>query len=248
MWIHVHPNWKTNLNSENGRKISFSDETKASKSFTSEDNVIWCPMMKRKENIMWVYVYPNWKTNFDSKNGRKGSFSYGTKSSKSFITTRRVCLQRLIMKRKGIVMWIHIYLNWKRNFNSRNCRKTSFSFETNASISFIPIRRMCLWCPIMIWKEIVMWTHVYPNWKSIFDSKNGRKWSFPYETKASISFIQTRRMWLLCPIMKRKEIIMWIHIYLNWKANFDSKNGRKRSFSYETEASKSFITRSRMSL
>ena len=31
MWFHVYPNWKTNLNSENGRKTSFSYETKASK-------------------------------------------------------------------------------------------------------------------------------------------------------------------------------------------------------------------------
>ena len=30
---------------------------------------------------------------------------------------------------------------------------------------------------------------------------------------------------------------MQIHVYLNWKTNFNSKNSRKRSFSYETKAS-----------
>ena len=48
--------------------------------------------MKRKENIMRIHVYPNWKTSFDSKNGIKGRFSYETKASKSFVPTRRMCL------------------------------------------------------------------------------------------------------------------------------------------------------------
>ena len=30
---------------------------------------------------MWVYIYPNWKTNFNSKKGRKKSFSCETKAS-----------------------------------------------------------------------------------------------------------------------------------------------------------------------
>ena len=29
MWICVYPNWKTNFNSKNGKKISFSNEAKA---------------------------------------------------------------------------------------------------------------------------------------------------------------------------------------------------------------------------
>ena len=33
------------------------------------------------------------------------------------------------------------------------------------------------------------------------------------------------------------KIIMGIRVYHNWKMNFNSKNGRKRSFSYETKAS-----------
>ena len=30
---------------------------------------------------------------------------------------------------------------------------------------------------------------------------------------------------------------MWIRVYTNWKTNFNSKNGIKRSFSFETKAS-----------
>ena len=41
---------------------------------------------------------------------------------------------------------------------------------------------------------------------------------------------------LLCPIINRKEIIKWIRVYPNWETNFNSKNGTKRSFPYETKA------------
>ena len=130
-------------------------------------------------------------------------------------------------------MWIYGYPNWKTYFNSKIRNKKGFCYETKASISFIPMRRTCLWRPIMKWNEITTWIHVYPNWKTYFDSKIGNKRSFSFDTKASISLIPTRRMCLWYPIMKRKEIIMWIHVYPNWKTYFNSKIGNKRSFSSE---------------
>ena len=134
-------------------------------------------------------------------------------------------------EKKVIIMWIHVYSNWNTNFNSKIGNKRSFSYETKASMSLIQSRRMCLWFPIMKRKEIIMWINVYCNWKVNFNSKIGNKRSFSYETKASISLIQSRRMCLWFPIMKRKEIIMWIHVYPNWNMNFNSKIGNKRSFS-----------------
>ena len=209
---------------------------------------LWCPIMKRMEIITWIRVHPNWMTNFNSKNDNKRSFSNETKASISFIPWRRMCLWWPIMKRKEIVMWIHVYPNWNMNFNSKKGNKRSFSYEMNASISLIPMWRICLWCPIMKITEIIMWIHFYPNWKTNFNSRNGNKKSVSYETKASISFIPSRRMCLWCPIMKRMEITMWIHFYPNWKTNFNSNNGNKRSFSYETNASISFILSRRMCL
>ena len=141
--------------------------------------------------------------NFNFKIGNKRSFSYETKASISLIPSRRMCLWFAITKRKEIIMWIHVYPNWNMNFNSTNRNKRSFSYETKASISFIPTRRMCLWCPIMIWNEITMRIYVYPNWKMHYNSKIGGKRSFSYETKASISLIPRRRMCLWCPFMKR---------------------------------------------
>ena len=74
-----------------------------------------------------------------------------------------------------------------------------------------------------------------------FDSKeNGEKKLIL--RNQSINIIPMRRISLGCPIMKRKEIIIKMHVYLNLMINFDSKeNGRKKSFCYKTEASISFI-------
>ena len=154
---------------------------------------------------MWIDVYPDWNTNFNSKIGNKRSFSYETKASISLIPKRRMCLWCPIMKRKEFIMWIHVYPNWNTNFNSKIGNKSSFSYETKASISLIPKRRMCLWCLIMKRKEIIMWIDVYPNWNTNFNSKIGNKRSFSYDTKSSISLIPKRRMCLRSPITKKSD-------------------------------------------
>ena len=51
--------------------------------------------------------------------------------------------------------------NWKSKFNSKNFKKSYFSYETKATISFIPMRRMCFWCLITKRKEFIMWIRVY---------------------------------------------------------------------------------------
>ena len=142
---------------------------------------------------------------------------------------RRTSLWCPIMNWNKITIWIYVYPNWKMYFNSKIGNKRSFSFETKASISLIQTWWMCLWFPIMKRKEIITWIHVYPNWETCFNYKIGNKKGFYYETKASISLIPTRRMCLWFPIMKRKEIIMWIHVYPNWKINFDSKMVEKQA-------------------
>ena len=96
------------------------------------------------------------------------------------------------------------------------------------------MKRLCLGCQILKIKEIIMWICVCPNQQMYINFKNGRKGSFSYETKASISFILMRRMCLWCPILKLKETITWILVCPNWQTCINSKNGRKRCFSYET--------------
>ena len=52
---------------------------------------------------MWIYVCPNQWTNNNSKNGRKGCFSYETKAWISFIPIRRIRLWCLITKKKRLL-------------------------------------------------------------------------------------------------------------------------------------------------
>ena len=115
-------------------------------------------MIPNHEEKGHYFVNPclsNWKTNFNSKIGNKKGFYYETKALISLIPTRRMSLWRLIMKKKVIIMWIHVYPNWNTNFNSKIGNKRSFSFETKVSISLIPKRKMCLWFPIMIKKRLL---------------------------------------------------------------------------------------------
>ena len=116
-------------------------------------------------------------------------------------------------------------------------------------MSFIPMKRTRLWCPIIKRKEIIMWIRVWSNSQTNFNSKNGWKRSFSYETKTSMSFIPMRKISLWFPIMKRKQIIMWIRVcsIINRRILF-LKNGGKKSISYESKASMSFTLMKRTSL
>ena len=121
---------------------------------------LWCPIVKRKEIIMWICIYTNWKMNFNSKNYRMRSFSYEAKAIISLIPMKRKCLWSLITKRKKIIMWICVCPTRWTNINSKTGRKRSFSYETKALMSFITMRKMCLWFLIMKTKEILVNPHV----------------------------------------------------------------------------------------
>ena len=162
---------------------------------------------------MWIDVYPNWNTNFNSKIGNKRSFSYETKASISLIPKRRMCLWCPIMKRKEIIMCIYVYPSWNTNFNSKKGNKRSFSYDTKASISLILMRRMSLWRPTMKWNLITIWIYVYPNWKTYFNSKIGNKTSFSFETKASISLIPKRRMCLRFQAWRERRLL-WESMFI----------------------------------
>ena len=110
-------------------------------------------------------------------------------------------------EKKVIIMWIRVYSNWNMNFNSEKSNRRSFSYDTKASISLIPMRRMSLWCPIMKWNEITIWIYVCPNWKMYFNSKIGNKRSFSFETKASISLTPMRRMCLWFQSWRERRLL-----------------------------------------
>ena len=106
----------------------------------------------------------------------------------------------------------------------KNGVKKSFSFQAKASISSIPMRRMCLWRPIIKGMKIITGIQVCLIWQANFRStKNGVNKSFSCETKASRTFIPMRRISLWCLILKKKDITIWIHVCPNWQINLNSK-------------------------
>ena len=157
------------------------------------------------------------------KNGRRRSFSYQAKASMSFIPIRLTSLCFKILKRKEIITWIHDLLNWQTSFDSKKWWEKKLSCKTKAPMSFVPIRRMSF-C-FKTWKErrLLRESMINSIYKQILILKIGGKRSFSYKVEKSMSFIPIRRMSLCFKIMKRKEIITWIHDQLNWQMNFDSK-------------------------
>ena len=144
-------------------------------------------------------------------------------------------------------MWIHVYPNWKANFNSKNGRKWSFSYETRASKSFTPIRRMCLWCWSWNEKRLLCEPMFIPTERQTSILKMVESDDFLVKLKHQNRYHNKENVFM-CPIMKIKEITIYIHVYPNWKTNLNSKNCTKTIFSYETKAWKSFITARRMCL
>ena len=132
---------------------------------------LWCPIMKRKKNIMWIYVGPNRQTNFNSKNWWDEKLFLLNQTSMSFIPARRMSLWFPIMKK------IDYYKNpclshGQMNVTSKeNWWKEHLLNETKTSMPFIPTRRINLWYTTMKRKEIIMWIHVSPNWQTNFNSR-----------------------------------------------------------------------------
>ena len=131
------------------------------------------PIMKRKEITIWVRVCPNWEKKFNSKKGWKEKLFLWNQRSKIIYPNKKNEFMVLNNKKMEIIIWISVCPNDKWTLTLKNDGKRSFSFETKASMSFIPTRRLRLWCLIMKRKEITMWIRVYPNWVKKLSSK---KW------------------------------------------------------------------------
>ena len=145
------------------------------------------------------------------RSSRQGEWVYGSSSWNE---------RRLLRKS----MFVPIQ---KKTLILKNSGKRSFSYEAKATMSFILMRRMSLWCLIMKEKWLLYESVFVPIHKWTLTLKNNGMKSFSYETKAIMSFIPMSRASLWCLIMKRKEIIMWIHFSPYWQINLDSKKWRE---------------------
>ena len=115
---------------------------------------------------MWIRVCPKWQVNFNFKKRWKEKlflwnqwwdWVYGAQS----------------WKKKRLLSESEFILIKKRSWIPKNGGKKSFSYETKDPMSFIPTRRMSLWCSIMKKMEIIMRIRVCPKWQMNFKSK---KW------------------------------------------------------------------------
>ena len=113
----------------------------------------------------WVYGPQSWKKKrllcesvcvqvhrwtLTLKNGRRKSFFYETKASMSFIVISRTSLQCPIMKKEKRLLWESIFSQlmdklwfWGKRWEKR------FSYQAKASTSFIVMRGLSLWCPMV---------------------------------------------------------------------------------------------------
>ena len=121
-------------------------------------------------------------------------------------------------------MWIRVYPNWENKLNSKKGWKKKLFLRNQRSNVIYPNEAN----EFMIFhnkkKKRLLCEFVFVlNDKWALTPKIDGKGSFSYETKASILFNPMRRLSLWCPILKRKEIAMWIHVCPNWETNFNSK-------------------------
>ena len=157
MRIHVYHSWKMNFNSKKGRRKSFLRNQSINSFILMSRMNMWCPINKRIGIIMWIHVYPNWKTTFKTKNGTNWSFSYETK----------------------VLIHLSQWVEWICGAQSLKEQRLFYEF------GFIPIEKGTL---------ILKW----------------HKEKFFLWNQSLNSFIQMSKMNLLCPIINRKEIIMWM--------------------------------------
>ena len=92
-----------------------------------------------------------------------------------------------IKKKDEIITGIKVFHIWQMNsYSKENKGKKSFSYETQALKPCIPIRIMCLWCPITKRIEIVMTIQFVPfDGRTLISKENDGKKSISCQTKAS---------------------------------------------------------------
>ena len=119
---------------------------------------LWCAIVKGEVIIICIHVCPKWRTNFNSEeNGGRKSFSNKTKTSVHLPQWENEFMVPKHEKKKRLLCELVLILIGRWTLIPKNSEKRGFSYETKASISFIPMTRMSLWCLIMKRKEIIMW-------------------------------------------------------------------------------------------
>ena len=111
----------------------------------------------------------------------------------------------------------------ERTLILKNGGKKSFSYETKASMSFIPIRRMSYGAKIWKGRRLLCESVFVPINKQTLTLKNMEREAFLMNPKHQCHLSLPVEHIYGPRIMKIKEIIMWIYVCSNRQRNFDSK-------------------------
>ena len=155
--------------------------------------------MKINKNITCIYVCPNWWTSFNSKkNGRKRSFSYETKVSMSFIQIMRMHLWFPIMKKKEVLMCIHVSPIDKWTLILRKIvRRKAFLIKPKHHVIY-PNEENVFIMPSHGKKKIVTWIHVCHNWQTNIDSKkSGGKKAFLWNQSINVIYSNKENVFMM---------------------------------------------------
>ena len=122
----------------------------------------------------------------------------------SIIPMRRMCLWCLVMKKRSLLHASMFVTIVGIILIPKNEGKKRFSYQANASMSSIRKRRMYLWCLIVKKRRFLCASMFVTIDEIALNPKNGGRKSFFYQSKASMSSFPMTRMFLWCPIMKKK--------------------------------------------
>ena len=134
---------------------------------------------------MCIYFCHNWCMNFSFKTMVEREAFLLKPKHQCHLSQWGDCVYGALswIKRRLLCSSMFVTINGQTLIPKKDGKK-SFSYETKLLMSSIPIRRMCLCCPIVKRKQIVTCIHVYPNWQMSFDSKeNGGKESLSLNPK-----------------------------------------------------------------
>ena len=138
------------------------------------------------------------------------------------ILVQGMSLWCLIMKRKEIIVWIHLCPNLQMNFDSKKLWEQKLC-KWNQSINVIyPNGVNEFMMPNHGKNEFTIWICVCPNWQININSKKWHKEEF-FIWNLSINVIYpNEEIEFTVPNHEKKRVTMWIHACSNWKINFNS--------------------------
>ena len=147
---------------------------------------------------MWIRVYPNRKMNFNSKNGLKRSFSYEIKAS--FYLSQWgewICGTWLLKERRLLCKSVIIAIQrWTLILTM--VEREVFLMWPKHQYLLSQWGEMYWWCPIMKKRQLLCGSMFIPIDRRTLILKNGWKWNFFDETKASIHLSQSVE-WIMVP-------------------------------------------------